>query len=128
VNVAAAAAAAEALYEVFDPRRPLRALKVLQIDRMQQWQCLSPGTLAFHGLAHCCPNLQQLQIGAQLAVGADLTPLTQLQQLAELVLVPATLNTTTATCLASLTGLKKLTLHTSRLSDEALLQLDHCWA
>jgi hypothetical protein len=71
-----------------------------------------------HNLCCCCPNLQQLQFGAPLPNGVDLALLMQLQQLTLLLL-----STPFRSPLASLTGLKQLTLHTSQLPDVALLQL-----
>jgi hypothetical protein len=66
--------------------------------------------------------LQQLQWGTPLPVGADLTPLKQLQQLTELHL-STQLHVKTASCLASLTGLKQLKVTTRSLPDEALMRL-----
>jgi hypothetical protein len=97
-------------------------LKVLQIDTLQDWQFHCPGLLRIPRFSHCCPNLQQLQSGAPLSTCVDLTPMTQLQQLTELLLLTL-LDKSMAASLASLTGLKKLTLHTWQLPDEALLQL-----
>jgi hypothetical protein len=97
-------------------------LKVLQIDTLQDWQFHCPGLLRIPRFSHCCPNLQQLQFGAPLSTCVDLTPMMQLQQLTELLLLTL-LDKSMAASLASLTGLKKLTLHTWQLPDEALLQL-----
>jgi hypothetical protein len=114
---------ADALGQIFDTSRPLPALNVLQIDRLHRWQgryCI--GLDELKSIFYCCPSLQKLQCGLSFPSGADLNPMTQLQQLTMLQLSTG-LHVKTASCLASLTGLKQLSARTWELPDEALLRL-----
>ena len=112
----------EVLITLYRPLCSLTVLKILQIDRIDRWRGhYCPGLQELQNIFYC-PNLQHLLFGVGLPSGADLTPIMQLQQLTALLLATDA-HVKTASCLASLAGLKQLTLRTFNLPDESLLCL-----
>jgi hypothetical protein len=103
---------------------PLPHLRALHVDSSHRWQkhhsCMTSEDLGY--LVQCCPSLRQLELGAAVAEGADVSPLEQLQQLTALSMCTP-LSLKVAARLAVLTHLKSLAVLTETLKDQVLVLL-----
>jgi hypothetical protein len=109
---------------MFDISRTLPLLQTLKVAESPWWQ-YKHTYLDHHDLqllVQCCPGLRDLRLGAAVQDYADVSPLMQLQQLTALT-VCLEVGDTAAQGLAVLTGLRRLTIHSSILPAAALAWL-----